>query len=122
MGSSSGSKKKNDSVALSPLYSTGVGSEGGYFDKKGKGDEICVLSFRIKLDNTKLLKAGQKLSFNKSGDIMVLGNVVGTITKHFLNKITKCTDHGYLYTVEVITKNNMQKELIYYAEFTRTYE
>lgn len=115
MGSSSSSSKRNDRTPLPRLKKSGNGS-GGSGSSNNEPESVCPISFRVPLEESKILSAGMALNIDDKGNVLMFGNVVGTLSKHQLKIVLSCKDQGVRYAGLVVgTKKN--NEQIYYGEF-----
>ncbi|HMO77937.1 MAG TPA: hypothetical protein PKA42_03470 [Candidatus Paceibacterota bacterium] len=111
MGSSSSSQKKTDRQPLPRLK--GGSGEGGSITE----GNVCPSVFRIKLNKNGLLKNGSQLQLNTKHEILHLGLVVGVVSKHYQDLITRCTNEGVTYAKITVVIERTQDRTTYYAEF-----
>lgn len=78
---------------------------------------MCPSVFRIKLNKNGLLKQGAQLQLNTKYEILHLGLVVGVVSKHYQNLITRCSNEGVTYTKITVVIERTQDSITYYAEF-----
>src|SRR3989344_6589240 len=115
MGRTSGSGKKNDRSELKPPRKAGGGNNSGGSSNTGGSEAVCLMSFRVELNQSPLLKSGLALSL-KDGQVFVAGSVVGTLTPKQRSMVERCKGDGFGYR-GTVTKAGRDK--LYYGIFRR---
>lgn len=116
MGRTSGSGKVNDKSELKPPRKASGGSgDGSGSSGTERAESVCLISFRVELTQSALLKSGLALSL-KGAQVIFAGSIVGTLTPKQHLMVERCKGQGFGYR-GTIEKGGREK--LYYGIFKR---